>query len=140
MRSNPKPLFLSALLATLILGVLTWSALYPLDWTTVASKRSPDDGWTAYHVRSRSEAGAAPYGDHLVLAPAYWPFGRYYGELVFAGYCSDELVFHWVGAHQLRLECTAEKVIKMVDAYKEIRIQHANVSTGSEARTPPPSH
>ena len=46
----------------------------------------------------------------------------------------------WVGAHQLRLECTAEKIMKMVDAYKEVRIQHANVSTDPEAKTPLPSH
>jgi len=140
MSSYLKPLVTTALLATLLLGTLFFWLISQLDWQTVASRQAPEGRWVATHLRSTSEAGDAPYGDHLVLAPAHWPLGQYYGEVVFAGYCTDGLAFSWVGAHQLRFVCATDKVMKMVDAYKEVRIQHANVSTAPEAKTPMPSH
>ncbi len=59
-----------------------------------------------------SEVGEAPYGDHIVLAPSYWPLGQYYGKVVFAGHCGNGLVFLWLAEYQLLIECKAGKVMK----------------------------
>jgi hypothetical protein len=112
------------LLVALILGGLYLWLVSPLDWKTVASKNAPEGGWIAYHMDSRSEAGEAPYGDHIVLASRYWPLGQYYGEVVFAGYCADGPEFRWLDKHQLRIECKTAKVMKRMGAYKDVHIQY----------------
>ena len=59
------------LLAALILGGLYSWLIFPLDWRTISSRKAPEGWWVAYHLKSMSEAGEAPYGDHLILAPSY---------------------------------------------------------------------
>ena len=78
----------------------------------------------AYHLQSNSEAGDAPYGDHIILARNYWPLGQYYGETVFAAHCNDEPKYRWLNNNLLRIECETEKVMKKIEALDEIHIQY----------------
>jgi hypothetical protein len=112
------------LFAGCIFGGLYFWLLFPLDWQTVASKKAPEGSWVVYHLQSRSEAGEAPYGDSIVLAPSYWPLGQYYGEVVFAGYCGTGPEFRWLDKHQLRIEFKAEKIMKMMKSFKDVNIQY----------------
>ena len=122
-----KKIAKALLFAVCIFGGLYFWLIFPLDWQTVASKKSPEGGWVVYHLQSRSEAGEAPYGDHIVLAPSYWPLGQYYGEVVFAGYCGTHLEFQWLDKHQLRIECKAEKIMKRMESFKDVYIQYGIV-------------
>jgi len=78
----------------------------------------------AYYLQSKSEAGEAPYGDHVVLAPRYLPFGQYYSETIFAAYCVDELQYRWLDNQKLSIKCEAEKVIKKSGSYKDLTIEY----------------
>jgi hypothetical protein len=71
-----------------------------------------------------SEAGDAPYGDHIVLAPSFWPLGQYYGEVVFAGYCPGGPEFRWLDEYHLKVTYQAGNVVKRTDTFGDIRIQY----------------
>jgi hypothetical protein len=113
--------------------------MFLLSWQTVASKKAPEGRWVAYHLQSVSEAGVAPYGDHLVLAPSYWPLGQYYGEVVFAGYCGGGPEFQWLDKHQLRIKCRAKKVMKRMAAFKEVNIRYEIVEEIPHNQQPQPT-
>lgn len=127
------------LLAALIVGGLYFWFLFPLDWETVDSKKDPEGGWVAYYLQSKSEAGEAPYGDHLILAPSYWPLGQYYGEVVFAGYCDGGPEFRWLDKHQLLIDCKSAKVMKKMNTFKEVLIQYEIVGGTPHSRAPQPT-
>lgn len=110
------------LIATLA-GLFLWLAL-PLDWETVRSYRSPGGQWTAYHLRSRSEAGDAPYGDHVVLSPGNQPLGRFFGEVVFAAYCMDGAGIHWLADSVLQVQCRADRVVKRLPSLDGVTIRY----------------
>ena len=112
------------LLVVCVFGGLYFWLIFPLAWQTVASKKAPEGSWVVYHLQSGSEAGEAPYGNHIVLAPSYWPLGQYYGEVVFAGYCVTGPEFRWLDKHQLRIEFKAEKIMKMIESFKDVNIQY----------------
>jgi len=122
-----KRIVKALLLTACIFGGLYFWLIFPLDWQTVSSKKAPEGGWVVYHLRSMSEAGEAPYGDHIVLAPSYWPLGQHYGEVVFAGYCGNGPEFRWLDKHQLRIECEAVKVMKRMEGFKDVHIQYGIV-------------
>src|SRR5436309_5238698 len=96
----------------------------PLDWTTESHAQSPDGRITAYHLASRSEAGDAPYGDHIVLASSYLPFGQYYGQVVFAGYCESGPKYVWKTERQLQISCETDTVKKRIETFKEVQIEY----------------
>lgn len=78
----------------------------------------------AYHLRSTSESGEAPYGDHIVLARNYLPFGKYLGDTVFAAYSIGGVKYRWLTNHLLLIECETDKIIKQVDIFGDIHIQY----------------
>lgn len=123
----------------MIFGGLYFWLILPLNWQTISGKKHPEGVWVAYHIQSMSEAGEAPYGDHLVLAQSYWPLGQYYGEVVFAGYCTGGLQYRWLDAHQLHIECNAERVLKRIDAFEGVRIQYDIVKKTLHNNAPPPT-
>jgi len=90
-------------------------------------KKSPGGDVVAYHLQSKSEAGYAPYGDHIILAQNYWPLGQYYGKIVFAAYCTGGPKYRWLNSHLLQIECDTEKVIKTMEVFNDVHIQYKNV-------------
>ena len=70
----------------------------------------------AKYYKSKSEAGHAPYGDHLILEsknsfPVLFP-----GEVIFAGYCGGGVEFQWVGNEIIRIGCPQPGEIKTIFA------------------------
>ena len=109
-----------------LVGLYFW-LVFPLKWETKSYKKAPDGKVVAYHLQSRSEAGDAPYGDHIILARNYWPLGQYYGETVFAAYCTDAPKYRWLNSHLLQIECETEKVMKKMEVLNDVHIQYNNV-------------
>lgn len=114
--------------ALILAGLYIW-LIFQLDWQNISSKKSPSGEMVAYYLMSTSEAGEAPYGDHLILAPGYWPLGQYYGEVFFAGYCTGGLQYRWIDEHQLYIVCNAEKVMKKIEIFKDIHIRYETTTT-----------
>ncbi len=131
-----KRVFTALLLISFILSGLYLWLILPLNWQTVSSKETPGGKWIAYHLQSGSEAGEAPYGDHIVLASSYWPLGQYYGEVVFAGYCGNSLGYQWLDTHQLQLDCVGEKVMKRPDTFKGVQIKYQIVDKAPHNKPP----
>ena len=104
-------------------GLYVWLIL-PLDWTTESHAQSPDGRTTAYHLASSSEAGDAPYGDHIVLASSYLPFGQYYGQVVFAGYCVSGPKYVWKTERHFQIRCETNTVKKRIETFKEVQIEY----------------
>ena len=77
----------------------------------------------AYYLKSGSEAGDAPYGDHIILVSNYWPFGQYYGETIFAAYCEGGPKYMWLSNQLLQIECKTEKVMKKMEAFDDVHIR-----------------
>jgi hypothetical protein len=77
----------------------------------------------AYYLQSRSEAGGAPYGDHIILTSSYLPFGQYYRDTIFAAYCESGPKYMWLNNQMLQIECKAEKVMKKVEVLDDVHIQ-----------------
>ena len=98
--------------------------VFPLDWETKSYKKSPDGKLLAYCLQSRSEAGDAPYGDHIILTSSYLPFGQYYGDTIFAAYCEGGHKYVWLNNQMLQIECNAEKVMKKVEVLDDVHIQY----------------
>ena len=106
-----------------MLGLSFW-LVFPFSWETQSYKKSPDGEMRAYHLRSTSESGEAPYGDHIVLARNYWPFGQYLGDTVFAGYAVGVIKYRWLTSHLLLIECETEKIVKQIEKVNHIHIQY----------------
>jgi hypothetical protein len=66
MRSIYKKLLLFAFLAVVLLVAIEAWLWFTLDWREESNISSPDDSVRAFYMRSQSEAGEAPYGDHIV--------------------------------------------------------------------------
>jgi hypothetical protein len=81
---------------------LYFRIVFSLDWETISLKKSPDSKIVAYYLESGSEAGAAPYGDHIILASNYLPFSQYYGDTSFAAYCEGGRTYMWLNNHMLK--------------------------------------
>ena len=62
-----------------LVGLYFWLA-FPLDWETISYRKSPDGEMVAYHLKSNSEAGDAPYGDHIILAEITGRLGNITGK------------------------------------------------------------
>jgi hypothetical protein len=109
-----------------LVGLYFW-LVFPLYWETKSYKKAPDGEMVAYHLQSRSEAGDAPYGDHIILARYYWPLGQYYGETGFAAYCTGGPKYRWLNSHLLQIECETEKVMKKMEVLNDVHIQYKGV-------------
>ena len=107
----------------ILIGLYFW-LVFPLAWETQSHKKSPDGEIIAYHLRSTSESGQAPYGNHIVLTRNYWPFGQYFGDTVFAAYAIGEVKYRWLTNHLLLIECETEKIVKQIEKVNHIHIQY----------------
>ena len=92
-------------------SVAVWSyrALRDSSYELVATQRSPSGMLTIAAFRSVSEAGHAPYGDHLVLSPEPHIRRPSDGYVVFAGYCSNELRFSWTSDTEVVIQCDTKE-------------------------------
>jgi hypothetical protein len=111
-------------IVVLVLAGLYFSLVFTLDWETISYKKAPGGKMVAYHLRSKSEAGDAPYGDHIILTYNYWPLGQYYGETAFAAYCTGGPNYRWLNNHLLQIECETEKVTKRIEVLNDVHIQY----------------
>lgn len=82
----------------------------------------------AYHLRSNSESGEAPYGDHIVVARNYWPFGQYLGDTVFAADSIGGVKYRWLTNHLLLIEYETEKIVKQMEKVGDIHIQYKRIT------------
>lgn len=119
----PKQILLFVLI---VLGVVTIATFadyeFSVAWVKRAQATSPNGKMTAFYVKSGSEAGQAPYGDHIVLSPRYWPFGEFFGETVFAGYCNKSPRFEWISDNKLEIGCETKEVLKQLETFEGISI------------------
>ena len=97
--------FVTVVAAFVALYVYGAGALYRLDWEKMSSEKSPDGKYTIEYYRSKSEAGHAPYGDHLVIESWTSFPSPNSGETFFAGYCGNEFTFEWVGNDKIEISC-----------------------------------
>jgi len=104
-------------------GAYFWSVI-TLDWNEESRKKAPGGDIIAFHMQSRSEAGLAPYGDHIVLVPRYKLLGQYYTSPVFAGYCGQLLNYQWIDRQTLEITCTDEKIIRQEVSSNGISIKY----------------
>ncbi|MEM9741076.1 MAG: hypothetical protein AAF918_00190 [Pseudomonadota bacterium] len=102
--------------ATLIFFTGQWigTSARSLDWNEQSRVASPDARHALVHYQSTSEAGHAPYGDHLVLESSAGFGGRSSSAIVFAGFC-ETLDIGWTDA-VVRIACpTNEPIATSVD-------------------------
>ena len=88
------------LLLLSIAGLFAYVTLI-FDYKTVSIINSPDNNFKVYHVNSRSEGVAAPYGTHIFISSWYQPFPYLYLEPVFAGYCIGTPDVKWKSSQEL---------------------------------------
>jgi hypothetical protein len=121
---NKKRIIIAAIiLLGLIVSSYVW-LIRPLDWEQISKKKSPEGTVTAFHMQSKSEAGSAPYGDHIILVPKYRLLGQYYTRPIFAGYCGKDFDYEWTAPNALLISCTTDKVMKKEDNSNGIRIEY----------------
>lgn len=124
MRSIHKKLLLFAFLAVVLLvGIVAWITITH-DWHQESSISSPDGRFRAFYMRSRSEAGEAPYGDHIVLVPSWMILGQYFKASVFAGYCERGVQYKWNSNDTLCIKCDGTKIIKKISKHGSIKIEY----------------
>ena len=78
----------------------------------------------AFVMESRSEAGVAPYGEHVVIRPSWHFFGQYFIEPVFAGYCRGGVRLNWSSNQALVIQCRAERIVKQAQEADGVRIEY----------------
>jgi hypothetical protein len=123
MRTIHKKLLLFAFLAVVLLVGIVAGITITHDWHQESSISSPDGLYKAFHMRSRSEAGEAPYGDHIVLVPSWMILGQYFKSSVFAGYCGG-IQYKWNSNDTLCIKCDGTKIIKKLSNYGIFKIEY----------------
>jgi hypothetical protein len=124
MRPIYKKYLLSAFVAIASLGVLSVWITTNIDWHEESSILSPDGSVRAFYMRSGSEAGDAPYGDHVVLVPSWMLLGQYFRTSVFAGYCNVGVQYGWHSNDTLCIKCDGTKIMKKLSKYGSINIEY----------------
>jgi hypothetical protein len=124
MRPIYKKLLLSAFVAIASLGVILVWITTNIDWHEESSILSPDRSLRAFLMRSGSEAGEAPYGDHVVLVPSWMILGQYFRPSIFAGYCNGGVRYNWTSRDTLCIKCDGAKIMKRLSKYGSINIEY----------------
>lgn len=114
-------IFLFGLISLLTLTFLILSTEYG----SITIISSPDKKVKVYHAISTSEGGAAPYGNHIFIAPWWQPYPQFYKEPVFAGYCTGEPKLKWKNSHELIIEFKVTDIVIQKHSYKDIKIKYA---------------
>ena len=86
---------------------------------------SPDGSIIAFYMKSTSEAGVAPYGDHIILVPSWMIFGQYFKAPIFAGYCEKGGVhYQWTSRNSLSVKCNGTKILRKIVNYDSVTIEY----------------
>lgn len=77
------------------------------NWQLVEEKESPGGRYVLEHYRNSSDSNRhAPYGDYIFMSTS---LGNSLlprtGDLIFAGYCLNDLSFDWVSSEVIELNC-----------------------------------
>jgi len=126
------------IIALMIMIVLICGAYFllvkTLDWKEESRKKAPGSNLIAFHMMSRSEAGPAPYGDHVMLVPRYELFGQYFISPVFAGYCGQTFEYQWIDRQTLEITCTDGKILKKESSSNGVNIKYKLLKEGAGSR------
>lgn len=115
-----------SLLLLLIAALFAYVTL-TFDYKTVSIVNSPDKNFKVYHVNSRSEGGAAPYGTHIFISSWYQPFPYLYLEPVFAGYCIGNPDVRWKNSQELIIVINVKEkksIIVQKSSHKGLKISY----------------
>ena len=106
-----KTLFTIALV-TGLLAITAASLLYiylPSYWQLVSSEASPNKRYQLHLYNNQSDHDRhAPYGQYLFLNSSKSLKKPYDGDVIFAGYCRDNLQYRWQDNQQILIHCAAD--------------------------------
>jgi hypothetical protein len=123
-RALKKILYVVFIGVIVALGLKVWLTI-KLDWHQQSQAVSPDGNVIAFHMQSTSEAGVAPYGDHIMLVPSWMIFGQYFKAPIFAGYCENGGVhYHWTSKDSLSIKCNGTKILRKLSNYDSVKIEY----------------
>ncbi len=115
-------------IAAVIFGVAVAWLFSDLDWKVTNAVPSPSGAVIASVLESKSEAGAAPYGQHLVLTPRWKVFFRTLSEPSFAGYCvNGSVTITWLSETKLTVSCESrtDRVVLQRSHWRHVDIEYA---------------
>jgi|GEM_PF-6270954 len=95
-------------------------------WIERSAVASPDGSQVAFVLRSGSEGGLAPYGDHVIVRPTGHFLRQYFAEPVFAAYCRGGAGVSWKTDTTLVIKCSAEKVVRQRAVHGPIQVEYAS--------------
>jgi len=104
-KKNVTIILLSAIIALYALFRLLMVVLPSLDYEKQSSKTSPNGNSELTLFQSQSEAGHAPYGEHLVLHSTRKVLNPDKGHVIFAGYCESGLDYSWKSDKEIVVKC-----------------------------------
>ena len=85
---------------------------------------SPSGRWTAQLHRLR-ENDPVPYGDRLVLYPAWSPLGRWWSTVLYQGSCANGSSLAWRSDTELVLSCgTIDRIQIQETKHEQLRIEY----------------
>ena len=101
----------------LVLSLLAGTGFFALDmmldhtsWKQVSEADSPDGAFTIFEYSYFSDANRhAPYGTYVFIKPAYSDKKPISSHVIFAGYCSNDNMYKWVGNIEIKLTCIASE-------------------------------
>jgi hypothetical protein len=93
---------------------------FPIHTVTSRSRK-----WTA-QLHFLSEGDSVPYGQQLVIYPAWSPLGRRWSTVLFRGSCTGISSLEWRTESELVLSCEEIGALEIqLQAYKDVRIEYA---------------
>jgi hypothetical protein len=133
-RNLKKLLYIIILGVVVVLGLKVWLTI-KFDWHQESKAVSPDGSVIAFYMQSMSEAGVAPYGDHIILVPSWMVFGQYFRDPIFAGYCNNRVYYQWTSKDSFSIKCNGTKILRKLSNYDSIKIEYDSTSSEQHNRS-----
>jgi len=123
MKSKWRSISLTIILvAAFLLAVGLYSST---EWVIEKEIVSPDKKLKIYITYSGSEAGPAPYGTYLFVAPWWQPFPYHFKEPFAAGYFENNLNAKWKTNKKIEISGSAEKIVIKNEKVGPVTISYA---------------
>jgi hypothetical protein len=75
-------------------------------WEQVSEMDAPDGAFTLYEYNYFSDGDRhAPYGTYIFIKPGYSKLKPIDSHVIFAGYCSNNNLYQWVGSKEIKITC-----------------------------------